>query len=105
MEPKHANSIILRLEPEGKITFINEFAQAFFGYRKEILGRNVVGTIVPPIDSQGRDLSSLIHEICAHHETFVNHQNENMRQNGERVWIAWTNKPIFNEEGKVVFHI
>ena len=26
---------------------------------------------------------------------------ENMRRNGERVWIAWNNKTIFNESGEV----
>ncbi len=41
-----ANSIILRLDSTGRITFINEFAQRFFGYRaEEVLGENVVGTI------------------------------------------------------------
>ena len=29
------NSIILRLDPRGNITFINQFAQQFFGYSKE----------------------------------------------------------------------
>jgi PAS domain S-box-containing protein len=47
-----ANSIILRWSPAGMITFINEFGERFFGYpRKEILGRHVVGTIVPESES------------------------------------------------------
>ncbi|MDX9841718.1 MAG: transporter substrate-binding domain-containing protein, partial [Desulfobulbus sp.] len=46
-----ANSIILRMDSTGRITFINEFAQRFFGYRaEEVLGENVVGTIVPERD-------------------------------------------------------
>ena len=47
-----ANSIILRMDLKGNVTFFNEFAQNFFGYSEgEIIGRNVVGTIVPEIDS------------------------------------------------------
>ncbi len=43
---ENANSIILRMDPEGNVTFFNEFAQQFFGYsEEEIIGRNVVGTI------------------------------------------------------------
>jgi PAS domain S-box-containing protein len=38
-----ANSIILRLDTRGNITFFNEFTQTFFGYREEeVIGRNVV---------------------------------------------------------------
>ncbi len=44
----NANSIIMEVDPEGNITFANKFARDFFGYEaKEIIGRNMVGTIVP----------------------------------------------------------
>ena len=61
-----ANSIILRWSPEGRVTFLNEFGQQFFGYTaEEIIGRHVVGTLVPENESQGRDLRPLMEEICA----------------------------------------
>ena len=45
---EHANSIILRWTHEGRISFLNEFGLRFFGYSaEEIIGRHVVGTIVP----------------------------------------------------------
>ncbi len=54
---ENANSIILRMDTEGRITFFNEFAERFFGYEeREIVGRSVVGTIVPEAESSGRDL-------------------------------------------------
>lgn len=44
---ENANSIILRWTPEGRITFLNEFGQRFFGFTEvELKGRHVVGTIV-----------------------------------------------------------
>jgi PAS domain-containing protein len=44
----NANSIVLRMDKEGRVTFFNEFADKFLGFRKEdIIGKNVVGTIVP----------------------------------------------------------
>lgn len=99
---ENANSIILRRDVSGRITFFNEFAQTFFGYTaEEILGRNIVGTIVPVTDSSGRDLARMIREIGRHPERYPNNQNENMRRSGERVWIAWTNKPVFDENGAV----
>jgi PAS domain S-box-containing protein len=99
---EQANSIILRMTPEGQVTSFNKFAEAFFGRtEKEMLGRNVVGTIVPHTESSGRDLARMIRDIAIHPERYVRNENENVRRNGERVWIAWSNKPILDESGKV----
>ena len=96
---ENANSIILRWGRDGTVHFFNEFAQRFFGYtEEEILGRNVMGTIVPETETSGRDLQEMIEEITARPEYHRANVNENMRKNGERIWIAWTNKPIFNEQ-------
>ncbi len=99
---ENANSIILRLDTAGRITFLNEFAVGFFGYAEtEILGRHVVGTIVPKTDRNGRDLVEMIQDLARHPERYARNENENMRANGERVWIAWTNRPIFDAEGRL----
>lgn len=100
---ENANSIILRWGRDGTIHFFNEFAQSFFGYTEdEIIGQNVMGTIVPKTETSGRDLQAMIDDICAHPEYHGANVNENMRKSGERVWIAWTNKPVFDEAGNTV---
>jgi len=100
---QNVNSIILKMDPEGKVTFFNKFAQKFFDYtEKEILGRHVVGTIVPETESTGLDLGFMIKDIEINAEKYVNNENENMRRNGERVWVAWTNKAIRDGNGKVI---
>lgn len=99
---ENANSIILRRSPEGRITFFNEYAQRFFGYtEKEIIGRNVIGTIVPETDSGGRDLAGMIKNIAIHPGRYATNENENVRRNGERVWVAWTNKAIYDKAGTI----
>jgi PAS domain S-box-containing protein len=99
---QNANSIILRLDTQGCVTFFNEFAQSFFGYTEdEILGQNVVGTIVPERERSGRDLTAMIQDIVQHPEQYTTNENENMRRNGERVWVAWTNKAILDDDGRV----
>jgi PAS domain S-box-containing protein len=86
----------------GKVTFFNEYAQRFFGFtEEEIIGKNVVGTIVPEKESTGRDLANMIRDIGIHPEHYKINENENMRSNGERVWIAWTNNIVYDEENKV----
>lgn len=99
---EHANSIILRMDREGRITFLNEFGQQFFGYSPdEIIGHHAVGTIVPPSESTGRDLRPLLEDICTHPKKYEHNVNENMRKNGARVWIDWTNKAIMDEQGQL----
>lgn len=99
---EHANSIILKWSPDGRITFVNEFAERFFGYDKEeLLGRPAVGTIVPETETTGRDLSNLVEDIVNNPGRYVNNENENIRRNGERVWVAWTNKPVLGEDGRI----
>jgi PAS domain S-box-containing protein len=100
---EHANSIILRWTPEGLVTFLNEFGQRFFGYSAaEIVGRHVMHTIVPATESSGRDLDVLMKEVCANPKLFERNVNENVLRSGERVWIAWTNRIVFDAAGKVV---
>ncbi len=100
---QNANSIILRMDTRGVITFFNEFAQDFFGYSEnEVLGKNVVGTIVPKIETTGRDLFEMIHDIGVRPERYATNENENMRKNGERVWVAWTNKAIKDKYGNTI---
>jgi PAS domain S-box-containing protein len=99
---ENANSIILRWNAEGRMTFLNEFGQRFFGYSSdEIVGRHVLETIVPPTETQGRDLKKLMEEICAAPESFEQNVNENIKRNGERVWIAWTNRIVRDARGQV----
>ncbi|MBI5384567.1 MAG: PAS domain S-box protein [Verrucomicrobia bacterium] len=99
---EHANSIILRWNSEGSITFLNEYGQRFFGYSaEEVFGRHVIGTIVPTAESSGRDLRGLMEQVCADPVAFEKNINENVRRNGERVWIAWTNKVVLDAQGQV----
>ena len=100
---QHANSIILRWSRDGRILFLNEFGQRFFGYTEaEVCGRHVVGTIVPETDSAGRNLSSFIEQLCGNPAAFEQNVNENVRRNGERVWISWTNKVVLDTQDRVV---
>jgi PAS domain S-box-containing protein len=94
-----ANSIILRWSLEGKILFVNPYGLNFFGFTEdELNGRNVVGTIVPETESTTqRDLSLLMEEIRRRPDNFKYNENENIRKNGERVWISWSNCVITDE--------
>lgn len=89
------NSIIIRLDMAGRIIFCNEFALRFFGYeRDELIGRPVIGTIVPQIESTGRDMREMIATICADPDNHALIENENITRDGRRVWVSWANKAV-----------
>jgi PAS domain S-box-containing protein len=97
-----ANSVIMTLSPSGDITFVNEYGLAFFGYEKEeVLGRSAVGTIVPEKDRNGFDLSAMIAELVQEPDRFAVNENENVKKNGERVWLAWTNRAVRSADGRL----
>ena len=98
-----ANSIILRWDINGKINFINEFGETFFGYSKSgLVGKHVIGTIVPETETTGRDLEKLMIDICKNPEIYKNNVNENITKYGRRVWISWTNKAIKDVNGDLI---
>ncbi len=100
---ENANSIILRVDAAGRITFFNQYASRFFGFSQdEIIGREAVGTIVSPSDSAGRDLAQMVLDLVTHPERYQANENENICKDGTRVWVAWTNKPVLNDQGQCV---
>ncbi|MBS3779386.1 MAG: cache domain-containing protein [Desulfovermiculus sp.] len=103
---QNANSIILRLDMGGRITFFNEFAQNLFGYSEnEILGRKSLGTLMPEIDSSGRKMQDLLLQAARYPEKYVYYETESLRRNGERIWVAWTNKAIRDAAGHIVEYL
>lgn len=100
---QNVNSIILKWNNKGEITFINEFGKKYFGYSEdELIGKNVVGTIVPEVESTGRDLQILMKRIIENPQAFEKNINENITKDGRRVWISWANKAILDEKGEII---
>lgn len=99
---ENANSIVLLMDTRGDITFFNQYAQRFFGfYENEILGKSVIGTIVSEKDFSGQDLVAMIEDIVQNPERHSVNENENIRRNGERVRVLWTNKAVVGEDGSI----
>jgi PAS domain S-box-containing protein len=100
---QNTNSIIIRFDPLGHITFFNEYAQTFFGFPgQQIIGRNILGTIIPWRSSAGRDYRYLMMDFLKHPERYPTNEIENTRRDGTRAWIAWTNKPVRNKDGRII---
>jgi len=100
---QNTQSIIIRMDMQGTITFFNHYALTFFDYTSdEVIGKNVNSTIVPAKTRSGSDLSTMADDLGFNAEGYAVNVNENVRRNGDRVWIAWINKAIRDEKGHIV---
>ena len=99
---ENANSMIIKMDNEGKISFFNDYAQNFFGYSPdEILGKNV-NILVPLTESTtGRSLETMVHAVLKDPDNFAENINENVKKNGDRVWISWRNSAIRDSLGNI----
>jgi PAS domain S-box-containing protein len=99
----NTQSIIIRMDLQGTITFFNTYALTFFDYASEdVIGKNVVGTIVSQNTRSGHDLSMMADDLGFNADGYAVNVSENIRRNGDRVWIAWINKAIRDENGHIV---
>ncbi|WAC04186.1 MAG: PAS domain S-box protein [Methanoregula sp.] len=100
---QNTQSIIIRIDTLGNIAFLNNYALSFFDYAAEdVIGKNVVGTIIPRKSRSGHDLSMMANDLGFNAEGYAINVMENVRRNGDPVWIAWINKAIRDEEGRIV---
>ena len=98
----NAQSIIIRMDLQGTITYVNTFAAAFFDYSEsDLVGKNVTGTIVPEKNRGGHDLSMMANDLGFNAEGYAINVSENVRRNGDIVWIAWINKAIRDPQGHI----
>ena len=99
---ERANSIILRMDHTGNLTYLNDFALRFFGYSEdEVIGGNVSDLFFPPTRANDRVPGSMLEDIALNPDRPNSNVTENMLRNGGRVWIAWTGKPALDENGRV----
>ncbi len=95
-----SNSIILRLDREGKILFINDYGVNFFGFTSgELIGKSMLGTILPEKRHPEKIVARLMARILEDPTRFESCVQNNLRKDGNRVQVQWNNKVISGEDG------
>ncbi|NYT07924.1 MAG: PAS domain S-box protein [Methanomicrobiales archaeon] len=98
----HAGSLIMKLDLAGTITFFNTYAQTFFGYsEQEVLGKNIVGTLIPSGETDGRDATGFASDVALNGEGVAIRISGMRIRDGSPVWVAWTTKAIRDAAGHV----
>lgn len=95
-------SVIVCVDTNGKITFINDFAQKFFMYDyQEIINHPLRGTLVSEQEFADRNVQNIISEIINFPGRAINSEYEVMRRDGSHVCMAWTNTAILSDDESV----
>lgn len=100
---ENANCIIVQLDSKGNVTFLNEFAESFFGYSQaEILGKNDFWNLISETTLSKNKLPAIMREfMLRRNRYFTIQENEHIRRHGERVWIAWRNQAFRDRKGRL----
>ncbi len=97
-----ASSVILRWDKEGHILFMNSFGLDLFGYDEgEIIGRNLLDTIVPASEQSSVKLRKMMENILVLPDKYDIDVVENVCKDGHKVFVQWSNRAIVNERGEI----
>ena len=56
--------------------------------------------LLPETDERGELLTGLVSAVTADPERYSYYENENITRDGRRLWMAWSNRSVVDEEGK-----
>ncbi len=97
---ENINSIIMRVKPNGIITYCNPFGLDFYGYTKEdLIGSLVQDTVLETNDSQN---IHFLEKIFIKDRKYWNGINKNITSTGKEVWILWANTILLDSNGEII---
>ena len=87
-------AVMMVVGAAGKIEYINSYGAGLFRFAPaELAGRSLEETILPEVESTGRNLWLMYRQIWS--DSFQNRKftHENLTRNGRRLWIEWSIQP------------
>ncbi|MFH0918959.1 MAG: ATP-binding protein [Fibrobacterota bacterium] len=99
---ENANSAIIRADKHGRILFFNEHAQKLFGYSPlEIQGKPISVLAISPAPVDGLDAGPGLNVVLQDAESNRYIENLCATKTGDKIWIAWSNKPLYDDQGRL----
>lgn len=88
-----ANSIILKIDTEGNILFLNSYGMRFFGVTGDVVGKPALGGLVRPEDYPGLSMDQFLIDFTSKELDSVNYTLPVKRGTGE-AWVSLTVKAV-----------
>jgi PAS domain S-box-containing protein len=96
-----ASSAILRVNREGRITFVNEFGQRLLGLSEsELVGKEAAPFMIPAGSSGSTRFEEFVTEICREPQPPAVREVPYALHTGKVAWLAWTYRPITDDAGR-----
>lgn len=95
-----AETIVIRLSPDGFISFANPAASGCFGYDPDTLVGSPVSVLFPPVATIDENLAELFLEVSDASSSAL-HIFEHCKKNGGYLWIAWTSRGLYNADNEL----
>jgi PAS domain S-box-containing protein len=96
-----ASSLILRVATDGRITFVNEFAQRLYDCREADLVGQPAAPVLLGTDADPQRFERLVAAMRRDPMRPAVRETELVLRSGRTVWIAWTYRPILDAAGSV----
>lgn len=95
-------SIVMRVDKDGRMRFLNKFGLRFFGYdEEEIIGKPIIGTIMPSDEVPQALITDFAQGILSDPGKEYSHDQECVCKDGRRVCVSWTGKAVLSPSGSV----
>jgi len=92
------SELISLASPEGELRYVNHAYASFFGKQpEEMVGQNLFDLV--PADGRAA-LADHLRRVCAARHS-IEVENHVVMPNGERRWLAWTNRAMADGDGRV----
>ena len=88
-----ANSIILKIDTDGIILFLNSYGMRFFGVTEEIIGKPALGALVSPEEYSTMGLRQFFTDFLSKGQESVNYALP-VKQGAEEAWVSLNVKAI-----------
>lgn len=98
---QNVKSIILRVDMDGVITYINEYAEEFYGYKpEELIGQKLVGSLIHESNLEGKSAGRYVEQLLKNPASHPFNETVNICKNGEMVWVSWANETVLDDTGR-----
>ncbi len=99
---ERAGVMMVSVDLDLNITFLNDIASTLFGYKEvDLLGRSVLGTIFLADPSTIVDMQAMVDEVAANPDGYVVREFENRVREGGSLQVSWSSRAML-DDGKVV---
>lgn len=94
-----SETIVIRLRPDGVITFANQAASRCFGYESDSLTGTDINLLFPHgMITDSETPSDLFLDISDESSSSALHIFEHLKRDGSRLWIAWTSRGLYSKD-------